>query len=275
MFNPKKIRYEKINQISESSVMCAFSYYIESRRVRCPISGTVQTVAIDPVEIPCGKCPQCRTKQVNDWIYRLEKEAKQHVVSTFLTLTYNDESNTQKVSKEHLQKFFKRFRKCGYKFRYYAISEYGPKTKRPHYHVILFGVSQIAYDDILRCWGYGHIELSKLTPGRMSYVARYHISTSLTHRGGDFETFKLTSRRPGIGGDIREGLRRTNRGYVFNAKGYKIRLPRYYYPPDGLPQKSRSALVEQVMKVKSDPNYPKYIRHYENLYYKSNQKLIL
>lgn len=66
----------------------------------------------------------------------------QHSQNTFLTLTYNDDHIPVNFSlrSRDLQLCFKRVRKSGLKFRYFACGEYGSKSFRPHYHAILFGV---------------------------------------------------------------------------------------------------------------------------------------
>ena len=59
-----------------------------------------------------------------------------------LNLTYDDDHLPKhgQLYKEHLQRFFKRLRKAGYKFRYVASGEYGERTRRPHFHIALFGM---------------------------------------------------------------------------------------------------------------------------------------
>lgn len=85
-----------------------------------------------------------------------------------------------------LQKFIKRLRrrietsKKSYnneKIKYYAVSEYGPKTYRPHFHILLyFDSSELSQDlaKIIRsCWSYGY-SYTTLSQGHVtSYVASY------------------------------------------------------------------------------------------------------
>jgi hypothetical protein len=59
-------------------------------------------------------------------------------------LTYDDEHlpPNNSLLKKDLQKFFYKLRQKikPIKIRYFAVGEYGSnKTKRPHYHIILFG----------------------------------------------------------------------------------------------------------------------------------------
>jgi hypothetical protein len=65
----------------------------------------------------------------------------------FLTLTYDTahvpitEKGYMTLCKSDVQLFLKRLRKSlpESKIKYYAVGEYGGKTMRPHYHLILFG----------------------------------------------------------------------------------------------------------------------------------------
>lgn len=85
--------------------------------------------------------------------------------------------------------------------RYYAISEYGPRTNRPHYHVILFGFPRDAdiYAAIESSWVFG--EINTATPASdasLMYVANYHLDRFVAPPGSP-PNFNLISSRPGIG----------------------------------------------------------------------------
>lgn len=85
-----------------------------------------------------------------------------------------------------LQKFIKRLRrrietsKKSYnneKIKYYAVSEYGPKTYRPHFHILLYfdcpELSQDLAALVRSCWTYGY-SYTTLSQGHVtSYVASY------------------------------------------------------------------------------------------------------
>lgn len=91
------------------------------------------------IEVPCGKCLDCRREYSNVWSYRctLESVGKPHCM---ITLTYKD--NPINLSKYDVQCFLKRLRKdLGYsvKFKYFLSGEYGDKFGRPHYHLIIIG----------------------------------------------------------------------------------------------------------------------------------------
>ena len=80
------------------------------------------------------------------------------------------------------QKFLKRLRfhsktKYNEEIRFYGVSEYGPRTYRPHWHLLLFfnseRLSEVISQLVSESWSYGvaNCELSK--GGSASYVASY------------------------------------------------------------------------------------------------------
>ena len=98
------------------------------------------------VEVPCGKCLECRIQYARAWADRCVLEAKQYKYNYFVTLTYDDEflPNRNSLEPKDLQLFIKRLRKHyakkypDLKIRFLASGEYGDKSWRPHYHIILF-----------------------------------------------------------------------------------------------------------------------------------------
>lgn len=105
--------------------------------------------------VPCGKCPNCRAKRVSNWSVRLMQELKDSTSAHFLTLTYDTNSvhitpnGFMDLSKRDVQLFFKRLRKAhaknnafkGRRLKYYLCGEYGGRSFRPHYHIILFNAA--------------------------------------------------------------------------------------------------------------------------------------
>lgn len=98
------------------------------------------------LQVPCGKCLLCRDKKKREWSFRAVCE---NVYSTsqplFITMTYNNKHLPKYgVFKEEVQCFMKRLRikldrnKIKHNIRYFAVGEYGSKSGRPHYHMILW-----------------------------------------------------------------------------------------------------------------------------------------
>lgn len=130
----------------------------------------------------------------------------------FVGLTYADEHlpTDGLVSKRALQLLFKRMRRH-VSFRYFAVGEYGGRYGRPHYHALLFGLSQaipssgglgVRHRRACPCivcseWGLGQVHAGEVTPESCAYVAGYVEKGKLS----DLERFEfsLMSRNPGIG----------------------------------------------------------------------------
>lgn len=171
----------------------------------------------EKIPLPCGKCFFCRRRKANQWTGRLLMENFSHAKASFLTLTFDDDHlpNPPYVSKRDLQLFFKRLRKSlsPRKFRYYACAEYGDTTGRPHYHAILFGISQDEKDVVSDAWKMGYVRLDRVQVGSIAYVAGY-VNKKFIH-SREFEItgevkekeFSLMSRRPALGSNFLNRLK--------------------------------------------------------------------
>lgn len=177
------------------------------------------------VLIPCGQCMECRIAKARDWSIRLVHESYMHTASSFLTLTYDDEHlEDGSLKYGDLQIFMKKLRRqldyhFGKKVRFYGVGEYGSKSLRPHFHIILFGEDfsfdrrkwskahgfQYYRSDFLESiWNKGFSIIGDVSYDSVNYVARYttkKISGKLAEFIYDgLEPEKaLMSRRPGIG----------------------------------------------------------------------------
>ena len=87
--------------------------------------------------VRCGQCRMCRTRRKQAWVGRLLLEARDHKAARFLTLTYAVEPG--KLEYSDFQKFMKRYRVIYGPCRFFAVGEYGSKTFRGHWHVLIFG----------------------------------------------------------------------------------------------------------------------------------------
>lgn len=90
------------------------------------------------VLVPCRKCLNCKTLLKIKWINRLEAESYNWNYIYFITLTYNEQHNPEFLSKRDITLWIKLLRRMGYKFKYFYSGEYGDKTLRPHFHMIMF-----------------------------------------------------------------------------------------------------------------------------------------
>lgn len=106
------------------------------------------------MEVPCGKCVECKRTQYSSYLQRMQCEALTSYMF-MITYTYDDAHlpslrfNTPDgvqslyyADIKHVQDMFKRVRKAPiftYRdFRYFAVTEYGTEKFRPHHHILLF-----------------------------------------------------------------------------------------------------------------------------------------
>lgn len=194
--------------------------------------------------VPCGRCPACLEKRQQEWIFRLQQEEKVTNYSYFITLTYEDQNlyyndfGVASVNKRHIQLFIKRLRKklpC--KLRYYIISEYGPKTFRPHYHGILF--SNLPLDSLVtETWQLGFCYLGQVSESSIAYTTKYCLKECEVPNNAD-PNFMLCSQKPAIGlnylsEEVVTYHEQEGKNYLTLRNGRKLGLPRYYRNKMGL-----------------------------------------
>lgn len=114
---------------------------------------------------PCGKCELCLYQKMKQFASRVVLEASCYTSTPiFVTLTYDDAHlPVDGVDIRHVQLFFKKLRHLLPPFRYSVVSEYGKKklyldgagrhrlsSRRPHYHILLFGLDYFHIEDIIK-----------------------------------------------------------------------------------------------------------------------------
>lgn len=221
--------------------------------------------------IPCGHCIGCRLDYSRSWADRMMLELEDTKKAVFLTLTYNNENLTiltdnetgvdvPTLNKRDCQLFMKRLRKeyGEFKLRFFLAGEYGDKTKRPHYHCIIFGLSLGDIGDIVyfgknelgdnyyiskkleRIWNKGFVLAADVSWKTCAYVARYVtkkvnglLYDELYGSSGRVNCFSLMSRKPGIGALYLEKhpdcLDFNSINLSTSEGGLEIRIPKYYY----------------------------------------------
>nr|CAI9750860.1 replication initiation protein [Microvirus sp.] len=235
----------------------------------------------DVMMIPCGQCQGCRLKKRKEWATRMELEAYQHKKEEiwFITLTYDDEKIpslnlktgeifrggkhlwkdgserpqcVQTLNVEDVQLFIKRLRKgTRARLRYFLAGEYGDKTGRPHYHMILYGwepkklkpihkMSRFGHftdEDMQKWWGNGQIDIAQATPETYNYVAGYvtkklygNDSKRYTENGLK-PPFCIMSRKPGLGDKWFQDHENEiwAKGYIQLSNGKIAAIPEYYW----------------------------------------------
>lgn len=186
------------------------------------------------VQVPCGKCLECRKARSNSWAFRLEQEDKSSCSSLFTTLTYNDEhlhyaDENPTLVKEHLQNFFRAIRKrTRKKLKYYCCGEYGSTTLRPHYHAVMFGITQ---DDVVDNWKFGTPHFGDVNGASIRYVTNYINKSKGLNPDGVQPEFALMSKGLGksyLTTEMRTWHEQHYANYVILPNGVRQALPRYY-----------------------------------------------
>lgn len=198
------------------------------------------------VPAPCGRCPNCKTRRVNEWVFRLMEEDKVSSSSYFITLTYDTRfvpispNGFMTLDKKEFPKFMKRLRKLcpGSTLKYYACGEYGSKNNRPHYHAIVFNVPDSTL--FAKAWTIdgnqlGTVHVGQVSSDSVAYTMKYIDKSRFTpmhDRDDRVPEFPLMSK--GLGKSyLTDQVKAYHRAdlsrlYLTKAGGYKISMPRYY-----------------------------------------------
>lgn len=223
-------------------------------------------------QFECGACPECLRRRSNVWALRAYYESLEHIDNCMITLTYDNyrrDSNGRVVGelppdrnlhvcRRDVQLFIKRLRRYfgSNDIKYIACAEYGSRTHRAHYHVILFGVrfpdltfyktskrgNSICKSAILeKLWSHGICTVDSTHIN--SAVARYCTKYVAKSRGSD--TFMLFSHHLGLSGLLRD----------FNARSYVIEGREYPIP---------KTVWNLVIYRRYSPYYPTLDYHYKN-----------
>lgn len=94
-------------------------------------------------------------------------------------INHNVPNRIPYVCNRDLDLFLKRLRSYypDEKLRYYAVSEYGPTSFRPHWHLLLFSnserFSQTVCENVSKAWSYGRCDASLSRGFAAPYVASY------------------------------------------------------------------------------------------------------
>ena len=188
--------------------------------------------------IDCGKCEGCIARARTDWATRIYHESQCWDRNCFMTLTYDNEHLPGTIQKRDIQLFIARLRKSNPRpIRYYVCGEYGEKTRRPHYHAIIFNddflssryqyrISDSMYgnSDVQSTWGKGTVTISEFNHARANYTAGY-----VTKKIADQDTFSLMSRRPPLGKVwVQRHHDNIRRNETVVIDGTEVPIPRVY-----------------------------------------------
>jgi len=150
------------------------------------------------VRAPCGHCMACARRRTMSWTLRLLLEMTEHEHTDFLTLTYKPDTCPEKLEEEHFTRFIRALRRSTpTRVRYFCCGEYGGKTGRPHWHVLLFGHRlPVRGLSAIEQWPHGHVYTGEIERASAQYVCRYTLKSAMKD---DKPQVIRMSRRPGLG----------------------------------------------------------------------------
>lgn len=237
-------------------------------------------------QLPCGKCLHCRLERARETATRCYHESQMYQNNSFVTLTYSDEKTNGRLNYKDFQDFQKRLRNFIFKqtldkmfpdlsektqkklwsetpkqrrdeiygnikIPILVTGEYGDKTKRPHWHALIFNWrpndlvykyttnrGDTAYSSKIldELWSNGITEIGEITFESAGYCARYAAKKLVHGFDGehDFEPISRRSSKNAIGKKWIEKhwLQTFQNGYVNIKKGdgsvIQSPIPRYY-----------------------------------------------
>lgn len=240
-----------------------------------------------PLKLPCSKCEVCVLNRAGDTARRAYDEYRtNNYIGMFITLTYDDDHKPKcgHFDKNDIELFVKRLRKISPKIKTLGVAEYGEKTKRPHFHLLVFGhifqdktLLRItdsthtgqSYDifqskTLQKLWDKGITEFGSVTEQSCSYVARYLFKKNKKEMHGEYceicknekplkSKIVCRSRRPGLGADFCDRYFSVDRIRASSASDTKHELtPRYY-----LERVRKSSSERDRLFLEAKPDYEK------------------
>lgn len=163
--------------------------------------------------VPCGKCPVCAKRRISGWSFRLLQQERISDSTLFITLTYDYKNmpitkrGFKTLKKTDVQDFIKRLRyaQSGSEesgIKYYAAGEYGNKTDRPHYHIIIFNAKIELIQD---AWNKGYVHygggIGAVNAATIGYTLKYinKVGKVPKHKNDDRQKeFSLMSKGLGL-----------------------------------------------------------------------------
>jgi hypothetical protein len=165
-------------------------------------------VSAGPIQVACKQCLNCRINRQSALTLRNVFEDNDSILSSFWTLTYNQEEIEEKgelLDWKDLQNFCKRLRAWNTRnqknfvpVRYFACGEYGSKSGRKHFHLLIYNshIPDPSQTDLLtKLWPHGFVYIGTVTPSSIRYTARY----TLKFADKGLEGRASWSRKPSLG----------------------------------------------------------------------------
>lgn len=240
--------------------------------------------AMGLIPVPCGRCPPCKFRRVNSWVFRLMQELKISSSAIFVTLTYGTHSvpisnnGWLTLEPDALRLYFKRLRRIsrssGQKIRYYAAGEYGTDNHRPHYHCIIFNCNAVHAVDAWAINGVpiGGVHIGNVTKDSIAYTMKYIDKSTWKpwhNRDDRYPEFSRMSQGLGLSYLTPEIVKWHKQDppnlYCSLHEGHTIALPRYYknriFNEDEV--KQQLPYIQEMVKQKEDNDFKEFQRTYK------------
>lgn len=161
--------------------------------------------------IPCRKCWPCQMARKRVWIARAINEARIAKRTWFFTGTFAKTPDDPAEVVDEYQRFNKRLRKAGFKFRFLSVLERGERFGRMHVHMLIHG--DLKYRDLQAQWTAGFMQAKLVKAqfaedGRMDEDSARQIMYVAGYVTGDIEFKVRASLRYGRVGPPQTELRR-------------------------------------------------------------------
>lgn len=210
-----KIRTNRINP-KTNVYECA---WLPKQYINKSIDEIRATWGIALIELPCGKCEECKQDQKRQIATRAFFAFKNNLNIYFITLTFKDDLEAQKAEKnpkEYLKK------QMNIKDNEYLASfEHGKQTGRAHYHLIIELTENIKTAEKRWSKKIGFTKIESATPETIFYTANY---TTKKEHNNDTVFF---SRSFGKKAFLKE-LEQNQNIETIIIKGSTYSLPRYF-----------------------------------------------
>lgn len=136
------------------------------------------------IEVECGKCLNCLNNKKKEKALRFIQEMNNYKFKLFITLTMDEiqatrsKSGLTTVDKNMFTLYIKKLQYWEKKYnmkinkdnamKYISCGEYGEKTERAHYHIVLL-TNAFIHHKIKTLWKLGHVEMEAVKDVRAVY----------------------------------------------------------------------------------------------------------
>lgn len=210
-----KIRTDKINP-KTNNYECA---WLPKQYINKSIDEIRATWTTNLIELPCGKCEECKKDQKRQIATRAFFTFKNNPNVFFITLTFKNDQEAEKAEKNPKEYLIEHMKIE--KEEYLASFEHGKKTGRGHYHLIIEMTEEIKTAEKKWSKKNGFTKIENATPETIFYTANY---TTKKEHNNDIIFFSRSFGKQAF----LKALEENNNIETIIIKGQTYSLPRYF-----------------------------------------------